>query len=440
MASRKFVAALCAAIVTTVCYAKGPAMSDTKTYCFGRYLVDVPVDAQINGQAYEYDYGQINVSNESTSKSSFEERMRVRATELKAGKQKDGFLYVGDRHFPSDTYVFELSRKLITRPASGFEIYKWDQGGTYSMQGVGYAQDKISSVISGIQNEIFAKLKFRDINDIPTRSGFCLKNGFITDDGSKAQHEDTGISFKFARWPGVLVSVHTMTVTKLGEPKLLERINSAPVPDALKGVIGLIKTLRKGNRTVNGREGEEILETYPTDLGFRTHQFRWEAQGTQVSEPLKPTLIVEFESGMFKDDHGNPLRPNITDEQAVEIFDAVVNSIRLRPTSGGKMSSVESSAVLPLGTLVQTGSICPQTGWWTCPEANGHEVVGGGRQRFVAGSVMPVATVLGSQNFADRLLGKRPQYNVNTTWQLVGFDQVDGANTGSLDQANTDPA
>jgi len=237
----------------------------------------------------------------------------------------------------------------------------------------------------------------------------------------------------------VLISVNSITITKLGEPKLLERVDSTPVPDALKGVAGLIKTLRKGNRTVNGREGEEILETYPTDLGFRTHQFRWEAQGTQIGEALKPTLIVEFESGMFKDDHGNPLRPNITDDQAIAIFDAVVNSIRLRPTSGTKVSSAVPSSTLPLGTLVQTGSICPQTGWWTCPEANGHEVVGGGRQRFIAGSVMPVTTVLGSRNFADKLLGKQPQYNVNTTWQLVGFDPTNEADAEPTRTSDVDP-
>lgn len=413
-------------------------MNDAKTYCFGRFLVDVPADAQINGQAYVYDYGQVSVSEENSSKSAFEGRMQERTVELKAGKQKDGFLFVQDHRSSSGVYVFELSRKLIARSAAGFEIYKWDNGATYSMQGVGYAQDKMPSIISDIQGNIFSNLEFRNSGNVPTRAGFCLKDGFIADDGSKAQHEEAGISFKFARWPGVLISVSTITITKLGEPKLLARVTSTPVPDALKDVIGLVKTLRKGDRTVNGREGEEILETYPTDLGFRTHQFRWEAQGTRLSEPLKPTLVVELESGMFKDDHGNPLRPNITDEQAVEIFDAVVNSIRLRPTSAASASSSEPLPTLPLGTLAQSGSICPQTGWWTCPEAVAHEIAGGGRQHFTAGSVMPVVVVLASRNFADRLLGKQPQYNVNTTWQLVRVDSANesgGESTSDADSA-----
>ncbi len=424
MTSRLILMVICAVFVTSLCNAKESSMSDTKTYCFGRYLVDVPGDAQISGQAYEYNYGRIDVSEVSANQADFESQMRQREAELKSGKQKDNFIFVAGRRPSQVEEIFELSRKLITGPSTGFEAYKWDHGNTFSMQGVGYGPDKIQLVMSEIKNDVLAKLHFRDSNSIPAQPGFCLKNGFIADDGTTAQHEDAGISFKFARWPGVLVSVHSMTITKLGEPKLLARVDGAPVPSALQGVVGLIRTLRKGTRTVNGRDGEEILETYPTELGFRTHQFRWEAQGTQVGEALKPTLVVEFESVMFKDAQGNPLRPKLTDEQATQIFDAIVNSVRLRPTSGGKVSEVAPVPTLPLGTLAQTGSVCPQTGWWTCPEAVAHKIEGGGRQRFIAGSPMPGITVLGERNLIDRLLGVQPSYNVSTTWELVRSDET----------------
>ncbi|WP_425128178.1 hypothetical protein [Burkholderia gladioli] len=37
---------------------------------------------------------------------------------------------------------------------------------------------------------------------------------------------------------------------------------------------------------------------------------------------------------MFKDCHGDRLRSRLTDDEAIRLFDAVVNSIRLRSTSG----------------------------------------------------------------------------------------------------------
>ena len=41
---------LLSSIVAVNCYAKDPQMSETKTYCIGRYLVDLPADAKINGK------------------------------------------------------------------------------------------------------------------------------------------------------------------------------------------------------------------------------------------------------------------------------------------------------------------------------------------------------------------------------------------------------
>ncbi|MBJ9661696.1 hypothetical protein KTD28_19330 [Burkholderia gladioli] len=49
---------------------------------------------------------------------------------------------------------------------------------------------------------------------------------------------------------------------------------------------------------------------------------------------MKPTLIVGFDRGMFKDCHGDRLRSRLTDDEAIRLVDAVVNSIRLRSPSG----------------------------------------------------------------------------------------------------------
>ena len=123
-----------------------------------------------------------------------------------------------------------------------------------------------------------------------------------------------------------------------GEPKLLARLGNASSSRSLSGLLAQVHVLRKGERIAAGRAGEEMLSTVPTDGGYRLHQFRWEAQGTKLNAPLDPTLIVEFQSGA-KYDHGQPIRPKVTDEQATQLFDAVVNSIRLRPSAGGTLSA-----------------------------------------------------------------------------------------------------
>ncbi|WP_081885150.1 T6SS immunity protein Tli4 family protein [Paraburkholderia kururiensis] len=421
MLGRSVLLAVGASLISSICFAKEPAMSNVKTYCFGRYLVDIPSEAEVNGQVYRYKFERIDTLTE--TQGNFEKRMSSRENELKSGKRQDGYALINVLRPKTDIRIFELSKSLITGPAGGLEAYRWDKGRTFSMQGNAYAMTRLPNVAMTLQSSVLPNLGARDPADIPSQPGFCLKDGFIADDGKTAQYEEAGISFKFPQWPGILVSVNSSTVTKLGEPKLLERMAKAPIPDAYKSLMSAIHDIRKGTRVAAGRDGEEVLSTVPTDGGYRLHQFQWEAQGSKIDDPLDPTLTVEFESGMTRID-GQPARPKLSDEEAVRLFDAVVNSIRLRPTNGsGKVSGVEPGPTLPVGTLAQTGSVCPQSGWWTCPEANGQEIVGGTRQHFAAGTVMPQVRVISRTAFLDRMLGKQQEHAVNTTWKLVGFDE-----------------
>jgi hypothetical protein len=394
-------------------------MSNTKTYCIGRYLVDLPADAQINGQSYDYKYGRID--SYSVDKAGFESQMAQREEELRAGKQKDGYKLKGVLRPAPTTWIFELQQKLLMGPSVGFEAHKWIDDRAFELTQEDTLDEKYEQIISILKTDVFPSIRARHGHEIPTQPGFCLKDGFIANDGTTPQFEDAAISFKFAQWPGVLVSVETMTVTKLGQPSLLQRIDGGGLPDAFKNLVSQIRILRRGQRTINGRAGEEILSTLPTDAGYRLHQFQWEADGTEVGNGLKPTITVELESGMTQE-NGVPTRPRLTDEQAIALFDAVANSVRLRPVSTANVSEDNGSPNAPLGTLAQTGTPCPQTGWWTCPEAVANEIEGGRRQRFEAGAVMPVVQVLPKQSFIERMTGRQQKHSVNTVWKLVAYD------------------
>ena len=412
---------LLSSIVALNCYAKEPQMSETKTYCIGRYLVDLPADAQINGQAYMYRFGLIETDASIETALAFQQKMDEREVELRGGKHKKRYALVGVRRPSSTIRIFELSTELIVGSSAGFGAYVWDDGRTFSMEETAYDPAVFGDILAELQERLLPHLRARSPDDIPTEPGFCLKDGFIGNDGTTPQFEDAAITFKFAQWPGVLVSIESTTVTKPGEPALLQRVDSSGVWETFKDVVSQVRTLRRGQRAINGRAGEEILLTLPTDGGYRLHQFHWEAQGTEVGNGLKPTLTVELESGMTRE-NGVPARPRLTDAQAIELFDAVANSVRPRPVIAAKVSEDQIAPTAPLGTLAQTGTTCPQTGWWTCPEATANQIEGGGRQRFEAGTTMPAAQVLRKQSLIDRLTGRREKYSVNTVWKLVAYD------------------
>jgi hypothetical protein len=422
--------ALGAFLIAATCYAKEPARSDTNTYCVGRFLVDAPKDAQINEQAYEYLLGQVASDTPAADEQHFAQLMEKREADLKAGKQKDGYTLKAIRTPSPSIRVFELSQNLLMGPSLALEAYRWDRGHVFSVSQKGFDAKKYPNILSRLQADFLPNLHARNAEDIPSQPGFCLNDGFIASDGRAHQNEDAGISFKFARWPGVLISVRTMTIAKVGEPTLLQRVDSGSVPEAFANFVNRIRVLRRGHRLINGRDGEELLETVPAEGGYHLHQFRWEAQGTTVGDALKPTLVVEFESGMTSV-NGYPVHPKLTDDQAIAVFDAVANSVRIRPVVDIKTSAADPLPTLPLSVLVQTGSICPQTGWWTCLGASSHVLEGGGPQHFTAGTVLTTATVLSTPTIPDRIRGRQSRHALNTTWRLVDYDadQIDSKGT-----------
>ena len=176
--------------------------------------------------------------------------------------------------------------------------------------------------------------------------------------------------------------------------------------------MGKIKTLRRGKHDVGSFKGEESLDMVPADGGYKVHMFRWEAQGVP-DDPFKPNLVVELTTG--RNSGYQDKRPTISEKEAVELFDAVVNSIRLRPTGPAKRSEAAPAPKAPLGEMATTGRQCPQTGRWRAEE---------GEERLIReGEVMPHTPVSGTASLWQKLRGEAaPIYRSATVWKLVAYE------------------
>ncbi|WP_321805960.1 T6SS immunity protein Tli4 family protein [Burkholderia sp. BCC1993] len=403
------------ALFSMTCVAGESNMNEAKTYCVGRYVVDVPTNAELYAQMGEYMYGLVASTRSIPDLPSFQEKMKNREAAFKAGKDKEKYSLDHAIHPSPSSALFEISRTLFGSPNVGAEIYKWDKGITFYFRSVSFLPRDYPAIVENIQKRYIPSLRSRSVDDIPTQNGFCVRDGFFADEGRTPQHEVASISFRFPSTPGLVVHIST-TTEEPDSKSLLNRVDSGAVPSGFQSLVSGIRTLRRGEHDVNGRKGEEGLWSLPTDSGFRAYQFKWQAQGNHL-QPLKPTLTVELTT---RDDQ----RPNLSDEQLTNLFDAIVNSVRLRPTSGAaKVSDTEVSPV-PLNTIVRTGATCPRSGWWTCPEANGLPIAGGSRQYFEMGTTMPSVEVLNQSGILDRLLGRKVNHHVPTTWTLVAIDDV----------------
>ncbi|WP_305075732.1 hypothetical protein, partial [Propionivibrio sp.] len=122
--------------------------------------------------------------------------------------------------------------------------------------------------------------------------------------------------------------------------------------------------------------------------------------------------------------------PTLSDKQAIELFDSIVNSIRVRPVSSPTPSSEPSThpvapqSGLPLGTSAASLSPCPQTGLWECAA----ELAAGEKRRFFPqGMTLPTVIVRGPErSLLQKLKGAPINVLVETTWTLVAYASGDG--------------
>jgi hypothetical protein len=383
--------------------------TDRPVTCFGRFMVDLPADATTEIAAMSmYRFGYIE-----SEKTTLDQKAFTQTVEQHASKYR-GMDVKKNRTLKQTISPSPFSKIVVTAEDVfgtlnyGFDMFKLERDVMFSMSVKNYEENVMRDVVlPDLQTRVLPSLRARRPDEIPTDSGLCIRDGFIASDGSERALEAVNLSLSLQRWPDLRLSISTATEHKAG-PSLLERRKNRSVPDVFKVLIGQVRTLREGRHDVGALRAEESLVTMPTDDGYRIHMFRWESI-PELNDPFDPSIIVKLESGVGLQ---GERRPTITDKEALDLFSAVVNSIRLRPTKPIKSSATEPPKA-PQGTVSTTGHRCPQSGLWCAEE---------GEQRFITeDEPMPRTSVVVAQNFWQRLRGESPVRARATHWTLTAL-------------------
>lgn len=188
-----------------------------------------------------------------------------------------------------------------------------------------------------IATSLARNLHSRAPNEIPTEPGFCIDRAYIA--GDSFQSEGFGIGVTFPEHPRTFLAFRSSTGAE--RDRLLDRV-SGFLMGAAKMVAG-IETLRKRERGGAIPADEYLLAG--SAKGQRTYTFLWEAQGKDesVNEPhLKVELSVE--EADVDDDAAPPAPAFKSDKAALELWDAIIDSIRLRPVTGGESTTSRATS------------------------------------------------------------------------------------------------
>src|SRR4030066_1919874 len=115
-------------------YAAGSdAMSDTQTYCFGRFLIDLPKTGELVSQTSGFMFGEIETGRtppkQNIHQDGFVEMMKTREADLRAVKEKGLYTFT-DARLTGDakSRILVTSRTAYGSKAFGFEAYRSNGG------------------------------------------------------------------------------------------------------------------------------------------------------------------------------------------------------------------------------------------------------------------------------------------------------------------------
>lgn len=293
----------------------------TKNWCIGRFMVTLPANAEIKMERDEYYFRTIESKKE--LRSDFDLFVKNKEKELGEKKHRSGL---------------SLLRKKVNAGERSVILAYWDDYASSTLAVIDgfrfiknreiklssqYSPEREDSAISSTA-KILKEIRYRDRSEIPSTPGFCIDYGFIPDEGYN--NEKLNVSFVFKGQPDM--HLHIDTLIKEPGPTLLARTKD--VLSSLGPLAGYIHAVRSGKRALGPLAGEESLVKVPTEGGNVGHQFTWETQGEDRSD--YPFISIVFETALKGDSlDGRP--SSLNDRQALELWDSLLSSFRLRPTS-----------------------------------------------------------------------------------------------------------
>ncbi|MGK5069365.1 T6SS immunity protein Tli4 family protein [Janthinobacterium sp. AD80] len=304
----------------------------TKIVCFGRYALEVPQEAQlISG-------GTTILSEIKTIPGGVTEKNKRIAEEIekiKKNSQTSEITYNGkgpiENSWQLQYYDGEFSKE------DGRLIFK-----TYAIKGnhifiLDGSTRKGETIADSIGNQMVRtnNLRLRDENEVPKEPGYCVKNGFMSDNKYDSQEmADAGLYFPSL--PDVTFSITSnknaygdyppaeYEAKVRGELSLLARIQRAKDQQGKNYPPRTL--LREGKRDVQHWHGEESLIRRTDGV----HDFEWTLVGTPRDIAYPAVLEASMYTKVAHNMVGAAEAASLTDEEAIALWDKLLSGLKFR--------------------------------------------------------------------------------------------------------------
>jgi hypothetical protein len=299
--------------------------SPQKPVCLGRYLIDVPVDSVVRS-SFKFASGILQTK-QNLSQADFQRIIETREIELrKTPHKKVGNMFVARTELAPNRILIQSLDSSVSTTIHKNEtfVYLAENRSLYTQADTSDAESQLNSV--AVARRVADLFKYRGTDEIPTGVGFCINNGLIA---SKAlNREEVSASIDFKKYPTISFSVNSL-VTGNPTEGLISRTDRA-LANEPAALLAAMTILRKGKRNLGPLQAEEIL-IRTTEDGKRAYAFSWKSEGKADSIEF-PAIAIKLTTSDKTDTSGAAVdAPFKTDKEALEFWDDLLGTLRLRP-------------------------------------------------------------------------------------------------------------
>lgn len=386
-----------------------------KPMCVGRFLIDLPADAEVSYRGAMIAGWSIATYEETDEQ--FAARIKKKEAQLSSEKNEHGGTSLESTHQVNKNgvhgtiHVFarEWIRGLPTEPL--LESVRVEAMIRVQEHSFNLTREFGNDGYLNRLAELATQFRSREENEIPTEAGFCFDGGFITEPLKVEQSERTTMFVGLNGHPDVSIALNM--IAGITTPRtLLQRDADAPTINKHRS---RFHTFRRGARPFNGEPGEEILDRVHEFNGNYGHSFNWELIHNKTDSVFTPLMSFELSTG-----HGQPgttVDSSLTDAHALALWDKMLSSLRVRPVVPAKPVAVAAAQAAP-GTQVDSGMACPASGWWRCIDALAQDST----RWFQRGQILPQETLRQQPSLLERLKGTPAITSLPAVWELVRHD------------------
>jgi len=291
-----------------------------KTIAIGRHLVDVPETAKLIPQ-WKYNGVPIEFRDDVVTDEEYDDMVDEREQALRAAKHDQyGRLFV--KRVPHASRGVTL---ISWNRPGGTIMYRYDtyfRIGSHTMMYTGEVTDDRRDPALSTREKLSQSWRAIDEGTLPEGPGFVTRNVMLA--RTLFNPESWSLSIRLADKPDAWIEVSAYALSEV-EPGLRERAGGL-LTSLLGSAVGMHQ-LRNRARPVGPIQADEILVA-GNEKGKRLYAFKWEApgKGYSLAEPQLNAEINVIESAYRTNQESFT-----SDEEALELWDALVESIRLRP-------------------------------------------------------------------------------------------------------------